>query len=127
MASSALQSTFGAVGALRESLAHGTRPVVPTLFMTTLRLLDAIRMADGFATCVEFVANWIFEKWGEAIREERFRFSTPLLAEQEIYKALHCPERDLSSLVGLVLAAYPYVGISLSAPHVAQLRKIAAG
>jgi hypothetical protein len=58
MASSASQSTFGAVGALRESLAHGTRPVVPTLFMTSLRLLDAIRMADGFATCVEFVVNW---------------------------------------------------------------------
>lgn len=123
-ASSASQSTFGAVGALQTSLAHGTRPVVPTLFMTSLRLLDAMRMSDGFVTCVEFVANWAFEKWGEAIREERFRFSTPLLAEQAIYKALHCPERDLSSLGRLILAAYPYVGVSLSAPHVAQLRKL---
>lgn len=125
MASSASQSTFGAVGALRESLTHGTRPVVPTLFMISLRLLDAMRTADASASCVEFVANWTFEKWGEAIREERFRFSTPLLAEQEIYKALHCTERDLSSLSRLVLAAYPYVGISLSAAHVAQLRELA--
>lgn len=127
VASNALQSIFGAVGSLRDSLAHGTRPIVPNLFITTLRLVDAIRMAMGFATCIEFVANWTFEKWEEAIREERFRFNTPLLAEQEIYKVLHCRERDLSSLSRLVLATHRYVGISLTAPHIAQLRKLASG
>jgi hypothetical protein len=123
-ASNATQSVFGAVGAFRKHLAEGVRPPMPSLFVTTLRILDAMRMSDGFVMCEEFVVNWAFQMWGQSIREERFRLSTPALAERDIYPALDNPERDLPSLASLVLSIAPYVGVRLSRIHADQLRQL---
>lgn len=118
------QSTFGSIGALRRSVEGGDRPVLPSLFIATLRIVDIAKYLSELGSFVEFAAKWAFDIWRDAIREERFRFRTPLLAENDLYLALSYPKRDLAGLAGIVLAVAPYMENGISAEYVERLRAI---
>lgn len=115
-------SLLGAVGMLRDSLQGGDRPIVPSLFLTTFRVLDVARAQSEPPAWVPEFGSWVEERWAKAIREERFRFSNPLLAEGTVLPLLAEKIDDVASIARLVLALEPHVGVSLQNTHKASLR-----
>lgn len=118
-------SMFGSIGCLRRSSEGGQRPIVRLLFMTTLRLLDVARHHRRPPAWIDRFATWTFDRWREAIVEERFRFSTPLLAEQALLPMLARGQRNLAGVAELVLTVDPYIDVSLNPGHRAAIREIA--
>lgn len=115
-------SLLGAIGLLRKSLQSGDRPIVPSLFLTTLRILDVARFQPQPPAWVSQVGLWVAEQWTAAFRQERFRFSNPLLAEETVLPILAGKFDDVASIARLVLALEPYVGVSLQESHRESLR-----
>lgn len=114
-------STFGAVGRFRAGRStEGTafvRPIVPDLYVCTMRLFEVLRTNTGNDDRTDCIGNWVIAGWKDAIREERFRLSTPDLAEGAVYPMLAQLRPTLPDMARLLLTLAPYVDVQPSAEH----------
>lgn len=118
-------SSLGSIGQLCDSVAGGRRPHLPALFMATLRIVDIGRQLPKAPQWEAGFSVWALECWREALRDERFRLTTPLEAERVLLPVLAEADEDLRSLAKLILLAEPFVGMSLEAGHRSALREAA--
>jgi hypothetical protein len=120
-------STFGAIGEFHKSFRDGSRPIIPKLMVLSLRIFEVCQKAGQTFSATPTLADWLFGVWREAVAEERFRFSVPHLAENEIYAALNNEDRSLASIAKLILAIEPHVDVGLGESFIAVLREAANG
>lgn len=115
-------SMYGALGELAQSIENGTRPGADNLLIGCLRMLELMRGVPGFTELKTKFSVWAFEQWAASIREERFRYKTPNLAESEIYKALYEQSRSLAGVANVLIAAAPYLDPNIGQGIIQNLR-----
>lgn len=116
-------SMLAAIREFRTALITGQRPVVPSLFLVSLRIFEACQKAPSNYQARPTLVQWAFEAWLDTIRQERFRFSTPDLAERDIYPLLNPKEKNVASLAKLLLAIKPYLGVGVGASFIDALKR----
>lgn len=116
-------SMMATVREFRTAIRTGDRPVAPNLFLVSLRIFETCLKAPENYEARLALIEWVFDSWQDAMRAERFRFSTPDLAEAEVYPILADQERNITSLSRLLLALRPYLGIGVADGFMDALRR----
>jgi len=120
-------STAGTVGLLIQMIDNHTRPIVPDLYIISMRLFELCATSPLGVMLAESAVSWCAAAWSSAVEKEGFRFSTPRLARADIESSLNSLKPGLQGLAQLLLCILPYVGVSLGREFINALEAAQSG
>lgn len=118
-------ASAGAIGLLIQAIRTESRPVVPELFVITLRLFEIAAYSKRTEQIAAMVLDWVSQWWIQAAETESFRFLTPQMAQTDITTTVSAASPGLRGLAEIILCANSYVSVSLGPDILRDLRKVA--